>query len=80
MRSQVLSAIDEELCGAKFERLRVDLLYRNGYKDIVSIEPQDGGRKAEDMPQNGRGRVGFPSYSQLILESDFVCHAAEVMV
>ena len=56
MQSQVLWAISEELGGAEFERLCVDLLYRNGYKDIVPIEPQDGGRDAEELPRNGRDR------------------------
>jgi tetratricopeptide (TPR) repeat protein len=69
MQSQVLWAIDEELGGAKFERLCVDLLYRNGYKDIIPIEPQDGGRDAEELPRKGRDRDGFPSYFQFSLES-----------
>ncbi len=34
MASQVLWTIDNELDGASFERLCVDLLYRNGYCDI----------------------------------------------
>ena len=69
MQSQVLWAIDEELGGAKFERLCVDLLYRNGYKDIVPIEPQDGGRDAEELPRKGRDRDGFPSYFQFSIEA-----------
>lgn len=51
MQGQVLWAIDNQLDGRKFEQLCVDLLYRNGYKDIVPIEPQDGGRDAEELPR-----------------------------
>ena len=56
MQGQVLWAIDNQLDGRKFEQLCADLLYRNGYKDIVPIEPQDGGRDAEELPRKGRER------------------------
>jgi len=69
MQSMVLWAIDNELGGAKFERLCVDLLYRNGYKDIVPIEPQDGGRDAEELPRKRRDRDGCPSFFQFSLET-----------
>jgi tetratricopeptide (TPR) repeat protein len=69
MQSMVLWAIDSDLEGAKFERLCVDLLYRNGYKDIVPIEPQDGGRDAEELPRKGRDRDGCPSFFQFSLEA-----------
>lgn len=69
MHGMVLWAIDHELGGAKFERLCVDLLYRNGYKDIVPIEPQDGGRDAEELPRKGRDRDGCPSFFQFSLEA-----------
>jgi|GEM_PF-2579750 tetratricopeptide (TPR) repeat protein len=69
MESMVLWTIDNELGGAKFERLCVDLLYRNGYKDIVPIEPQDGGRDAEELPRKGRDRDGCPSFFQFSLEA-----------
>jgi tetratricopeptide (TPR) repeat protein len=69
MQSKVLWAIDNELEGAKFERLCVDLLYRNGYRDIVPIEAQDGGRDAEELPRKGRDRDGCPSFFQFSLES-----------
>jgi tetratricopeptide (TPR) repeat protein len=69
MQSMVLWAVDNELGGAKFERLCVDLLYRNGYKDIVPIEPQDGGRDAEELPRKGRDREGCPSFFQFSLEA-----------
>lgn len=69
MQSMVLWTIDNELGGAKFERLCVDLLYRNGYQDIVPIEPQDGGRDAEELPRKGRDREGCPSFFQFSLES-----------
>lgn len=69
MQSMVLWAIDSELEGSKFERLCVDLLYRNGYKDIIPIEPQDGGRDAEELPRKGRDRDGCPSFFQFSLEA-----------
>lgn len=65
----VLWAVDNELGGARFERLCVDLLFRNGYKDIIPIEPQDGGRDAEELPRKGRDRDGCPSFFQFSLEA-----------
>lgn len=69
MQGQVLWAIDNQLDGRKFEQLCVDLLYRNGYKDIVPIEPQDGGRDAEELPRKARDRDGCPSFFQFSLET-----------
>jgi len=69
MQEQVLWAIDYVLEGRQFEQLCVDLLYRNGYKDIVPIEPQDGGRDAEELPRKGRDRDGCPSYFQFSKEA-----------
>jgi tetratricopeptide (TPR) repeat protein len=71
MMSNVLWAIDNELDGAKFERLCVDLLHRHGYLDIVPIEPQDGGRDAEEFPRRGRGREGHPAFFQFSLEKNW---------
>ena len=48
MKSQVLWVLDSEIESQAFERLCADLLYRNGFKDIVPVEPQDGGRDAEE--------------------------------
>jgi tetratricopeptide (TPR) repeat protein len=64
MLNQVLWTIDNELDGGSFERLCIDLLYRNGYKDIVPIEPQDGGRDAQEFPRQGRGRAGEAAFFQ----------------
>jgi len=69
MQEQVLWAIDNVLDGRKFEQLCVDLLYRNGYKDIVPIEPQDGGRDAEELPRKGRDRDGCLSFFQFSKEA-----------
>jgi tetratricopeptide (TPR) repeat protein len=69
MQEQVLWAIDHVLEGRQFEQLCVDLLYRNGYKDIVPIDPQDGGRDAEESPRKGRDRDGCPSYFQFSKEA-----------
>jgi tetratricopeptide (TPR) repeat protein len=68
MSNRVLWTIDNELDGRTFERLCVDLLYRNGYRDIVPIEPQDGGRDAEELPRRGRGRAGEATFFQFSLE------------
>jgi len=68
MPNRVLWTIDNELDGRTFERLCVDLLYRNGYRDIVPIEPQDGGRDAEEFPRRGRGRAGEATFFQFSLE------------
>jgi len=71
MPSMVLWTIDNELDGARFERLCIDLLHRNGYKDIVPREPQDGGWDAEEFPRQGRGRDGCAAFFQFSLEKDW---------
>src|SRR2546421_9958524 len=71
MVSQVLWMIDNELDWRRFERLCVDLLYRNGYRDIVHVEPQDGGRDAEEFPRQGRDREGRAAFFQFSLEQDW---------
>ncbi len=71
MLNSVLWTLDNELDGKTFERLCVDLLYRNGYRDIVPIEPQDGGRDAEEFSRRGRGREGEVTFFQFSLEKDW---------
>jgi tetratricopeptide (TPR) repeat protein len=71
MVGHVLWVIDSELDGRSFERLCIDLLYRNGYKDIVPVEPQDGGRDAEEFPRRGRSREGCAAFFQFSLEQDW---------
>jgi tetratricopeptide (TPR) repeat protein len=71
MASRVLWEIDNEISGHTFERLCVDLLHRNGYHDIIPIEPQDGGRDAEETPRLGRSGEGHPAYFQFSLEDDW---------
>ena len=68
MFNKVLWTLDNEIHGETFERLCTDLLYRSGYKDIVPIEPQDGGRDAEEFPRAGRGRANEPAFFQFSLE------------
>jgi tetratricopeptide (TPR) repeat protein len=63
--------IDNELDGRRFERLCIDLLYRNGYRDIVPVEPQDGGRDAEEFPRQGRDREGCAAFFQFSLEQNW---------
>jgi len=69
--SNVLWAIDQETSPRDFERLCVDLLYRAGYRDIVPIEPQDGGRDAEQQPRPGRGQAGEAAFFQFSAEADW---------
>lgn len=69
--NKVLWAIDNELDEAKFERLCVDLLRRQGFLDITPIEPQDGGRDAEEYPRRGRNREGHPTFFQFSKEEDW---------
>ena len=69
--SKVLWVVDNELDGAKFEKLCVDLLHRHGFLDIVPVEPQDGGRDAEEFPRRGRGREGHPAFFQFSLEKNW---------
>jgi tetratricopeptide (TPR) repeat protein len=71
MTSKVLWELDNELSGAVFERICIDLLYRSGYVDIVPIEPQDGGRDAEEYPRKGRAREGRPAFFQFSLEKNW---------
>ena len=71
MTSKVLWALDSEIESQAFERLCADLLYRNGFKDIVPVEPQDGGRDAEEHPRAGRGRDGEAAFFQFSLEDDW---------
>jgi tetratricopeptide (TPR) repeat protein len=68
--NEVLWTIDNELDHRSFERLAVDLLHRNGYREIVPIEPQDGGRDAEEHPRRGRGRRGEVCFFQFTRQKD----------
>src|SRR5262245_61787123 len=71
MKSQVLWAIDNEIESQAFERLCTDLLYRGGFKEIVPVEPQDGGRDAEEHPRRGRGREGEAAFFQFSTEKNW---------
>jgi tetratricopeptide (TPR) repeat protein len=71
MPSQVLWMIDNETDAKSFERLCVDLLYRTGYREIVPVQPQDGGRDAEEHPRRGRGREGEATFFQFSSEQDW---------
>lgn len=71
MLGKVLWAVDNELDSTQFERLSIDLLYRTGFKDIIPVEPQDGGRDAEELPRMGRGRAGELAFFQFSKEEDW---------
>jgi tetratricopeptide (TPR) repeat protein len=69
--TKVLWALDNEISARGFERLCVDLLFRAGYKDIVPIQPQDGGRDAQQEPRAGRGQAGEAAFFQFSSEGDW---------
>ena len=71
MQPRVLWYLDSELDGMTFERLCVDLLFRNGYREIVPIIPQDAGPDAEESPRVGRGRAGERCFFQLSRERNW---------
>jgi tetratricopeptide (TPR) repeat protein len=71
MPDKVLWEIDNELDWRNFERLCVALLHRNGFLDIVPIEPQDGGRDAEERPRVGRAGEGHPALFQFSMERNW---------
>ena len=69
--NKTLWALDHELDEAKFERLCIDLLRRQGFLDIAPVEPQDGGRDAEELPRKGRSREGHPAFFQFSKEENW---------
>lgn len=71
MGNQVLWTLDNETSARTLERLCVDLLYRTGYKDIVPIAPQDGGRDAQQDPRPGRGQAGEAAFFQFSSEANW---------
>lgn len=71
MLGHVLWVVDNELDSKAFERLSIDLLYRQGFKDITPVEPQDGGRDAEEYPREGRGRSGGAAFFQFSKAEDW---------
>jgi hypothetical protein len=71
MPSRVLWAIDNEMDPRTFERMCADILFRDGHRDIVPVQAQDGGRDAEDDPRPGRGRAGEAAYYQFSSEEDW---------
>ena len=77
--NEVLWTLDNELDPRSFERLATDLLYRNGYKEINPIQPQDGGRDAEEYPRRGRGRHGNVCFFQFSLRNDWKTKLREVV-
>lgn len=81
--NKTLWALDNELDEAKFERLCIDLLRRHGFLDITPIEPQDGGRDAEEFPRKGRSREGHPAFFQFSKEVNWkkkIRHDAKKLV
>ena len=69
MLNQVLWVLDNETDPKKFERLCVDLLFRNGYRNIVPIGGvHDRGRDAEARRAKGIDKVGELTFFQFSLQ------------
>ncbi|MBM4034042.1 MAG: tetratricopeptide repeat protein [Planctomycetes bacterium] len=70
--NSVLWALDNDLGGAAFERLCTDLLYREGYHDIVPIGgPHDRGRDAEIRTWRGSSAASHVTFFQFSLQKDW---------
>lgn len=71
--NHILWTLDNEIDGRAFERLCTDLLFREGYKDIVPIGgTHDRGRDAEIRNCKGIKENGGVAFFQYSLEDDCV--------
>lgn len=69
MLNQVLWVLDNEVDPRSFERLCTDLLYRNGYEEIVPVGGiHDRGRDAELITATGVGETGEIVFFQFSLQ------------
>lgn len=67
--NQVLWTLDNETDSKTFERLCIDLLYRNGYTNIVPVGGiHDRGRDAEAYNATGTGAAGELTFFQFSLQ------------
>lgn len=72
MANQVLWALDNEIEYKKFERLCIDLLYRNGYKFIIPVGGMhDRGRDAEEFGREGTDDAGKRTFFQFTKQGDW---------
>lgn len=73
MYNKILWTIDNELDGKTFERLCTDLLYREGYKDIIPIGGNyDNGRDAEIRKLKGKNQLSEITFFQYSLEKNWL--------
>jgi tetratricopeptide (TPR) repeat protein len=72
MLNQVLWILDNETDFKTFERLCVDLLFRNGFHDIIPFGGiHDNGRDAEVRGQGGHDEAGRITFFQFSLQKDW---------
>ncbi len=72
MYNKVLWTIDNELDGKTFERLCTDLMYREGYKDIIPVGGNyDNGRDAEIRKLKGQNEISEITFFQYSLEKNW---------
>ena len=72
MYNLILWTIDNEMDGSRFERLCTDLLFREGFKDIIPIGgTHDGGRDAEIRRCKGIRSTGGVTFFQYSLEKNW---------
>ena len=72
MMNKVLWVLDNETSPKAFERLCVDLLFRNGYTSIVPVGGMhDRGRDAESFRAHGANSSGQMTFFQFSLQKDW---------
>ena len=72
MLNRVLWVLDNETDFKTFERLCVDLLFRNGFRDIIPFGGiHDNGRDAEARGQEGHDEAGRVIFFQFSLQEDW---------
>jgi tetratricopeptide (TPR) repeat protein len=72
MMNKVLWVLDNEMSPKAFERLCVDILFRNGYSNIVPVGGMhDRGRDAESQGAEGSDSAGQMTFFQFSLQKDW---------
>ncbi len=70
--NKVLWVLDNETSPKTFERLCVDLLFRNGYTSIIPVGGMhDRGRDAESLGASGTNSIGQVTFFQFSLQKDW---------
>ena len=72
MYNPILWTLDNEFDGASFERLCTELMFREGYKDIIPVGgSHDRGRDAELRTWKGIKSTGGRTFFQYTLEKEW---------